>query len=606
MFHAHFQKTTLRKQILLVYIPLLLLSVLLIILFINSTNEQSKRQEAYYQLENSTDVMCLLLEDRIEGALSTFVSIEESGAFSKLLLNSHYRRDAEISYDDRIKMGNMLDDIYGQYFNIIDSVYIQVNGAEFVMMKRHYPLYASQDMETLFSTYGCISGQYLWEAPHTDDIFYSTQRDVFTLRKFFGNPNSDTGLLGTIVLNINLNYIMQLLKNMPISKSGYWVLIADGQLFTLDIMADQHPLPDGAVSFLMENCGRRGHFETHSTDGKPLYVHFDGLGKNGWGIAAVMPTSEMQFATAPLQYETLFLIILVVVFMLLCAVLFANTISQSLQELSRRMEAFDRSALPENLPQVQFHLDGCKEVTLLSDTLDDMIQTIDRLVKEVCIKQAQLRKIELAALQEQIKPHFIYNALSTILYEIDSGRNKQAGEMLRSLITFFRLSVNRGDEVSTVANEIAHIDSYLRIQQLRQCCVFDYFIQLDEDLNECEILKFTLQPLVENCFVHGFRREGISPRSGNVINISIGQMQDNIVFEILDNGVGIESDVLAHLNNEIHESYDTASSITYGIKNVDLRIRLKYGPQYGITVDSESGVYTLVKVTVPLRRLSAV
>lgn len=606
MFHAHFQKTTLRKQILLVYIPLLLLSVLLIILFINSTNEQSKRQEAYYQLENSTDVMCLLLEDRIEGALSTFVSIEESGAFSKLLLNSHYRRDAEISYDDRIKMGNMLDDIYGQYFSIIDSVYIQVNGAEFVMMKRHYPLYASQDMETLFSTYGCISGQYLWEAPHTDDIFYSTQRDVFTLRKFFGNPNSDTGLLGTIVLNINLNYIMQLLKNMPISKSGYWVLIADGQLFTLDIMADQHPLPDGAVSFLMENCGRRGHFETHSTDGKPLYVHFDGLGKNGWGIAAVMPTSEMQFATAPLQYETLFLIILVVVFMLLCAVLFANTISQSLQELSRRMEAFDRSALPENLPQVQFHLDGCKEVTLLSDTLDDMIQTIDRLVKEVCIKQAQLRKIELAALQEQIKPHFIYNALSTILYEIDSGRNKQAGEMLRSLITFFRLSVNRGDEVSTVANEIAHIDSYLRIQQLRQCCVFDYFIQLDEDLNECEILKFTLQPLVENCFVHGFRREGISPRSGNVINISIGQMQDNIVFEILDNGVGIESDVLAHLNNEIHESYDTASSITYGIKNVDLRIRLKYGPQYGITVDSESGVYTLVKVTVPLRRLSAV
>ena len=606
MFHAHFQKTTLRKQILLVYIPLLLLSVLLIILFINSTNEQSKRQEAYYQLENSTDVMCLLLEDRIEGALSTFVSIEESGAFSKLLLNSHYRRDAEISYDDRIKMGTMLDDIYGQYFSIIDSVYIQVNGAEFVMMKRHYPLYASQDMETLFSTYGCISGQYLWEAPHTDDIFYSTQRDVFTLRKFFGNPNSDTGLLSTIVLNINLNYIMQLLKNMPISKSGYWVLIADGQLFTLDIMADQHPLPDGAVSFLMENCGRRGHFETHSTDGKPLYVHFDGLGKNGWGIAAVMPTSEMQFATAPLQYETLFLIILVVVFMLLCAVLFANKISQSLQELSRRMEAFDRSALPENLPQVQFHLDGCKEVTLLSDTLDDMIQTIDRLVKEVCIKQAQLRKIELAALQEQIKPHFIYNALSTILYEIDSGRNKQAGEMLRSLITFFRLSVNRGDEVSTVANEIAHIDSYLRIQQLRQCCVFDYFIQLDEDLNECEILKFTLQPLVENCFVHGFRREGISPRSDNVINISIGQMQDNIVFEILDNGVGIESDVLAHLNNEIHESYDTASSITYGIKNVDLRIRLKYGPQYGITVDSESGVYTLVKVTVPLRRLSAV
>ena len=319
-----------------------------------------------------------------------------------------------------------------------------------------------------------------------------------------------------------------------------------------------------------------------------------------------MPTSEMQFATAPLQYETLFLIILVVAFMLLCAILFANKISQSLQELSRRVEVFDRSALPENLPKTQFHMDGCKEVTFLSDTLDDMTQTIDRLVKEVCIKQTQLHKIELAALQEQIKPHFIYNALSTVLYEIDSGRNEQAGEMLRSLITFFRLSVNRGDEVSTVADEIAHIDSYLRIQQLRQYCVFDYYIQLDEDLNECEMLKFTLQPLVENCFVHGFRRERISSRTDNVINISVCQMQDNIVFEILDNGMGIESDVLTHLNNEIHESYDTASSITYGLKNVDLRIRLKYGSQYGITVDSESRVYTLVRVTIPLRRLSTV
>ena len=606
MFHAHFQKTTLRKQILLVYIPLLLLSILLVFLFINSTNEQNKRQEAYYQLENSMDVMCLLLEDRLESILSTFVSIEESEAFSRLLLNSRYRSDASISYDDRIRIGNTLDDIYGQYFSIIDSVYIQVNGAEFAMMKRHYPLYASQELETLFSTYGCINGQYLWQALHTDDIFYSAEREVFSLCKFFGNPNSTAGLLGTIVLNINPHYIMQLLKNMPIGKSGYWALIADGQLFTLDTVGNQHPLPDGAISFLAQNCGRKGHFETRCVDGHPLYVHFDGFGSNGWGIAAVMPTSEVQFAAAPLQYETLFLVIMVVVFMLLCAILFANKIAQSLQELSRRVEAFDSSALPENLPQTQFHLDGCKEVTLLSDTLDDMSQTIDHLVKEICIKQTQLHKIELAALQEQIKPHFIYNALSTVLYEIDSNRNDQASKMLRSLITFFRLSVNRGDEVSSVADEIAHIDSYLRIQQLRQYCVFDYYIQLDEDLNECEMLKFTLQPLVENCFVHAFRRDGTSPRSVNVISISVCQIQDSIVFEILDNGMGIEPDVLALLNNEIHEPYDTASSITYGLKNVDLRIRLKYGAQYGITVDSESGVYTLVRVTIPLRRLSTV
>lgn len=597
-----FREKSLKSQILWVYIPLLVASVILVLLFISNASHENRRREAYYQLENSTDVMTLLLEDRLESILGTFVAMEESDAFSRMLLQYRYGSAVGGGYETVLNMGNMLEGAYGQYYNIIDSVYINLNGSEFTLMKRYFPRYRAPDVTVLYEAYG-ESGHYYWQPLHTDPIFTASSREVFSLLKFFGSPGQKSNVFGMMLLNIRKEYILDLMHNMPISENGYWTLVTDDGLYTADPI-DDYSLRSGAVSFLQENRGRKGHFETRSTAGEPMYVYFDGFGNAGWGIAAVMPTAELNFLVSPLNYNSLLLVLAVVVVMLFFAVFFADHISRSLRELSRRVERFDGDMLPEgdNAERAIFHLEGSKEVEVLSDALDSMTGTIHHLVENIFEKQKHLRQVELAALQEQIKPHFIYNSLSTVLYEIDGGQNEQAGEMLRSLITFFRLSVNRGNEVFTLSDEIAHASSYLRIQQLRNSYRFTYEIQADEDLYRNEILKFTLQPLVENCLSHGFIDRAASAE--NHIVVTITEQRGCVCIEVLDNGTGISAEKLQQLRGEIGEAFSDTSSVTYGLKNVDLRIRLKYGNAYGVSIESEPGLFTAVKVLLPVRRFA--
>ena len=147
---------------------------------------------------------------------------------------------------------------------------------------------------------------------------------------------------------------------------------------------------------------------------------------------------------------------------------------------------------------MRFHSNGTREVRVLANALNQMLETIRRLFEDVKKEQDMKRELELYALQEQIKPHFIYNTLSSIMYEVDSGENKNASEMIGALIAFLQLSINHGREMVSVADELDHVRNYLYIQSKRFSHTFTYEIHADEDLLTCMVLRFTLQPLVEN------------------------------------------------------------------------------------------------------------
>lgn len=591
---------SLRNQILGVYIPLLIVSIALTLAYISSALRQNQRQEAYYQLENSTDVMRILLEDRLENILASFVTVEDSDAFSQMMLNQRYKSRNDTNYSDRIGMGNLLDDTYSKYFSIIDSVYININGLEYTLMKRYSPLYQSVDVASLYSEdANGVSARYLWQAPHTDSIFFKTDRQVFSVEKFYGAPGES--VFGLFRMNVRKDYILGLFDDMPISEHGYWALVAGNNVFTQDNADGAYALPDGAVDFLLRYQGSQGHFESRSTDGEALYVFFNGVGTNGWGVAAVLPQDELVYNTDPLDFRSLGVSILILGVMIGLAVLFAHRISHTLSELSKQVARFERAGIEAQQPDVKFHIDGTREVALLSDALDHMAQTIRSLVARILQKQDQLRRQELNALQEQIKPHFVYNALSTVLYEIDGGKNAEASEMLKALITFFRMGVNHGSEVVTIGDEIAHVTSYLQIQHAREDYDFSVEVHADEDLLKNEIQKFTLQPLAENCLVHGFGNAADRPDEPYIC-ISVAQDGDCVVIDVMDNGAGISPGELERLKSEINTGYTEPSDMTYGLRNVNLRIRLRYGAEYGVAVESIPGQCTTFRVRIPLKR----
>lgn len=234
------------------------------------------------------------------------------------------------------------------------------------------------------------------------------------------------------------------------------------------------------------------------------------------------------------------------------------------------------------------------EVSVLSDSLNIMIDKINDLLTQVTTEQIRLRKAEFELLQAQINPHFLYNTLDTIIWLAESGENQKVVEMVRSLSDFFRTSLNQGKEEVTLREELQHVGSYLKIQQVRYMDILEYEIDVPEELMLCKIPKITLQPLVENALYHGIKNK----RGKGKISIT-GELEETYaVLMISDNGIGMTEERLKEVNDGLSRKQPETSDI-YGLFNVNERITLRYGNDYGIEIDSRYGDGTDVKVKLP-------
>jgi len=235
------------------------------------------------------------------------------------------------------------------------------------------------------------------------------------------------------------------------------------------------------------------------------------------------------------------------------------------------------------------------EIAALSHSVNDMSTHLQELVDKIKDDERRMRHTELRLLQEQINPHFLYNTLDTIVWLIESDKAEQAEKMVMSLSSFFRLSLSQGRERIKISDEIKHITSYLEIQQIRYKDILDYQIDVDREIYPSNIMKLTLQPLVENALYHGIKYK----RAKGIIRIEGRAEGKNIVLKVIDDGVGIEEDKLRELNEQIQlPCAETKQG--FGLANVNERIRMNFGPEYGINIQSEKGQGTVVSVTIPM------
>ncbi len=239
------------------------------------------------------------------------------------------------------------------------------------------------------------------------------------------------------------------------------------------------------------------------------------------------------------------------------------------------------------------------EASELSQSLNAMIEKIRALLDQVTLEQINLREAELELLQAQINPHFLYNTLDTIVWLAEGNRQKEVVEMVKSLSDFFRTSLSRGRETVTVADELLHVNSYLKIQQVRYQDILNYEVDADESLNGFMIPKITLQPLVENALYHGIKNK----RGLGKITISTEREKDFYYILVSDNGMGMTPERLEEVNLSLKgpvesEEADKKKNM-YGLLNVNERIKLKFGDEYGVTIESEYGEGSCVKVKLP-------
>lgn len=258
------------------------------------------------------------------------------------------------------------------------------------------------------------------------------------------------------------------------------------------------------------------------------------------------------------------------------------------------------TTITKNDLQALMTRDNVDEITELGLSFNIMIGRIRELLAAKIKEQEHLKKAELRALQAQINPHFLYNTLDTIIWLAEAHKTAQVIEIVRALSNFFRIALSKGQDWITIHQEVEHVRSYLTIQKMRYRDILDYKIEVDEDILDGVILKLTLQPLVENALYHGIKNK----RNGGLITVRAKRAdQSGVLLEVQDDGVGFTTYKLAQIQQEIDDDSEeiTLKESGFGLENVNKRIKLFYGKQYGLSIDSHYLEGTRVTVAIPLK-----
>lgn len=234
------------------------------------------------------------------------------------------------------------------------------------------------------------------------------------------------------------------------------------------------------------------------------------------------------------------------------------------------------------------------EIAVLSQGFNEMADNMQLLVDKVRDDEQKMRKADLRLLQEQINPHFLYNTLDTIVWLIECNEADQAVDMVVTLSNFFRIVLSKGKEFISIRMEEQHIRSYLQIQEARYSDIMDYRIDIDPALYSYQIPKLTLQPIVENALYHGIKYK----RSHGTITVNGRMQEEQICLIVMDDGAGMDEAELTQLREDISKPCKETDR-GFGLANVNERIRMYFGVEYGLTIDSAKGEGTKVTIVIP-------
>lgn len=412
--------------------------------------------------------------------------------------------------------------------------------------------------------------------PHVESLFEDYYPWVVTISEYMKNSEGDTI---QVALDIQFSQIANYMDDVGIGQHGY-CYIADKKG---DII--YHPQQQLIYSGLKEE--EYNYLKDGSHVEKDAIYSVRSLDNCEWKIIGVCYIDEMITNKVNHIMKTLSVIFLIVVLLTVLIIrFFSKLFSNPARELANAMQEFEKDTNNFEFKSIE----GTAEITSLTESFEHMVVQIKELVEKVRQEEITLRKTELKALQAQINPHFLYNTLDAIAWLCEEERHKDAVEMVNSLAKLFRISISRGHELITIEKEMQHAKSYLKIQNFRYKNQFTYSFDVDEECLNYLCNKITLQPIIENAIYHGIDRMVDEGK----INIGIHQKGDRIIFTVEDNGVGMTEEQCEEI---LHK--DEGDRVGIGIKNVNDRIKIYFGEEYGLTIQSELDEGTRVTISMP-------
>jgi two-component system sensor histidine kinase YesM len=404
-------------------------------------------------------------------------------------------------------------------------------------------------------------------------------------------PAESEGFGGILMADLSLRYLEEAFQESPsvdVSDTAGFFCILDGE--GNFVYAPVNPIvyrinPDwftDSTQLIEKTIQDRGY-----------QFIFSESDYTGWKTVGVYYLEDAMKPVRFVQLSALFIALITVALSVFISMIYTNAISKPVLYLQSVMERAGHGDLA-----VRYDGHSRDEIDELGEGLNSMLERIEELLQLVYTEQQSKREAELRIMQQQIKPHFLYNTLDTILWMAEENEPKQIVEVVTALTRLFRIALSQGQEVISLKDEMEHVRSYLVIQKSRYEEKFRFELLCPEELYSLKVQKMILQPLVENAIYHGIKEKD----GPGTIQVSISINNDKLELAVSDDGVGIDDEILNRISEGLQHLDHETDRAAFALYNVNDRIRLTYGESYGIAVYSDGASGTVVTISHPIIR----
>ncbi|MBN2980946.1 cache domain-containing sensor histidine kinase [Cohnella algarum] len=413
--------------------------------------------------------------------------------------------------------------------------------------------------------------------------------EYFSVARMLREPGSNRQL-GMIVIDLKLDVFRTILANYRFEENGnLFVMNGSNDLFFEKTSGETDPSLARDLRAVSATYGS-GVYE-RAPGGQRFITVVDNSSYSGLKVIAYIPESVLLQETKQLQKFTIFIAVLFVAAACLIAIFFAYRISQPLVKLKQKMLLVETGNFKQSVP-----VETQDEIGQLGRGFNRMAEEINRLVNEVYAVEIREKEAELASLQSQINPHFIYNTLESINMMALKRNNYEVSDMVTALGGMLRYTVTQSGRTVALEEELASVGAYLKIQQLRYGERLRVRFDVEPGTERLQVPKLLLQPIVENAIFHGIGDR----EEGGEIWISTAAFEDELLIIVRDDGIGMDDGQIERLRQSLLvPDPPGARKRGLALRNIAQRIRLMFGPEADLHIDGSPGMGMAFTITIP-------
>lgn len=537
-----------------------------------------------HEVIQSTEKLMEQAAENLEDYLVSMRQISDAVYYNVVKENDFSDRNKEIQQGMNLLYAANKDNlrsiaIYNRYGSLMAAEPVASQKEDPNVTRQDWYVQAMSEMENMhFST------------PHIQNLFDDDAFRyywVISLSRVVELTDYGEPQIGVLLVDMDYSSISRMMKQMNAFNNGQYYYLCDSNGEIIYHMR-QVQISNGIYR---ENSSAAASYKDgvyeEIFEGERRKVIVNTVSYTGWKLVGVIPYSVFTHGMFNIRYFIILMIFLMAMMLGVINWIVSLRISSPIMKLNDSVMEYEVGKQPD------IYIGGSIEIRHLGESILCSYEQIDILMRKIVLEQNERRKSELDALQNQIHPHFLYNALDSIIWMIEGEKNDEAVYMVSQLAKLFRISLSKGHTVISIRDELQHAESYMNIQKIRYKNQFSFFLDVDSEIYSYCTVKLVLQPILENAINYGV----VGMDDCGEITVTGRKKDDDIILSVTDNGMGMSEEEVRFLLTDSGRIHKHGSGV--GLVNVNNRIQILFGKEYGLTVESEPDAGTTVSIRIP-------